>query len=560
MPATTVISIAGPEDRVGGPAHVLETSIVDALAQRLRRLQEVMERPDFLAVAKQRARGKLTVQEKLALIFDPVTFVETLPCRPDLPARHGARRLVTGHGQIQGRQVATALFDASVAGGAVTVSTGEKLITHMQWAEAQRCPLLIDWDTGGADINDGIASLHIVRQIFTQISELSGRIPTLSFISGLNAGMGAYAPVMTDTVVMIDGSMMAVTGPRVIKVATGEDVTPDEMGGAKLHSETSGEAHYRVPDYAAAARLARQYFSYLPQSMWSFPPRTDARKKQGIPTNLQAIVTQAQRNAQLKRSASWDVRTFIDAAVDDDSWLEYHEHFAPSAVVGFARIAGIAVVVIANQRLVLGGAMTGACATKITHLLQLANAYHLPVMTLVDVPGFIATQAESKGQILSKGADLLMMYPNLMVPRVSVVIDKAFGGAYCAMDSIASSVRSRFSRHYGFTTGQIAVMGKEAGPFFTYGPDGDDPAVKARQQERYEIEYLNMDTAFAEQLVAPLRPAELRQRLVEDVTQLYAEYEAYWQALVRDLAVVQAQCPHLYGELRDGALRGRIHR
>src|SRR5262245_12106789 len=328
---------------------------------------------------------------------------------------------------------------------------------------------------------------------------------------------------MTDTVIMIEGSMMAVTGPAVIKVATGEDVTPDQMGGAALHTKKSGEAHYRVSSYQEAACLVRRYFSYLPQSMWCLPPRLAPQEKSKMPPNLKAIISQARQNGHLKRNASWDVRTFIEAAADNDSWLEYHEHFATSVVVGFARIAGIAVAIIANQRLVLGGALTAASSSKITRFLQLANAYHLPVITLVDVPGFIATQAESEGQILSKGAGLLMMYPNLAVPRISVVIDKAFGGAYCAMDSVASSVRFRLCRHYGFTAGQIAVMGKEAGPFFTYGPDRGDPAVKEQHQQRYESEYLNMNLAYEGSFVVPLRPEELRERLVEEVPRLYAE-------------------------------------
>ncbi len=538
---------------------VLETPSVQALAVGLRRLHEVLTRPDYQAAARQHARGKLTVQEKIRLLFDAETFAEDFPPHPDLDTRHGERRLLTGHGLIHGRPVAAAIFDSSIAAGSVTISTGEKLIKQMQHAEAAHCPLLIDWDSGGADINDGIASLDIFRQIFTQIEEISGRIPTLSIISGLNAGGGAYAPVMTDTVIMIDGSMMAVTGPAVIKVATGEDVTPDEMGGAQLHAEKSGEAHFRVPDYPAAARMTRRYVSYMPDSMWTFPPQTEARDRHDRPTDLRAIVTRARLNARLKKNATWDVRTFIDTAVDDDSWLEYHEAFGTSAVVGLARIAGIAVAIIANQRLVLGGSMTAASSSKVTRFLKLANAYHLPVITLVDVPGFIATQAESEGQILSKGAALLMMYPNVMVPRVSVVIDKAFGGAYCAMDSITTSVRARFCRHYGFTTGQIAVMGKEAGPFFTYGADGGDPAVREQYQDRYETEYLNMRLAFEGRFVEPLEPEDLRQRLVTDVPELYAHYQAYWQTLVQELDHVRTQCPTLYRELRYGAVRGLIH-
>jgi len=459
---------------------------------------------------------------------------------------------------MHGRPVAVAIFDSAIAAGSVTISTGVKLIKQMQLAEAQRCPLLIDWDSGGADINDGVASLDIFRQIFTQINEISGRVPTLSIISGLNAGGGAYAPVMTDTVIMIDSSMMAVTGPTVIKVATGEDVTPDEMGGAQLHSERSGEAHYRVATYEAAAGLARRYFTYMPESMWDFPPRIEPQEKRGVPPNLRAIVTQARQNARLKKNASWDIRTFIEAAVDDDSWLEYHEKFGTSAVVGFARIAGIAVAIIANQRQVLGASMTAGSSSKVTRFLQLANAYHLPVITLVDVPGFIATQEESEGQILSKGAALLMMYPNVMVPRVSVVIDKAFGGAYCAMDSLTTSIRPQFCRHYGFTTGQIAVMGKEAGPFFTYGGDSGDPVVRERNQDRYETEYLNMRLAFEGRFVTPLEPEALRQRLVEDVPQLYAAYQEYWHTLGRELELVRERCPTLWNELRYGAIRGLV--
>jgi acetyl-CoA carboxylase carboxyltransferase component len=150
------------------------------------------------------------------------------------------------------------------------------------------------------------------------------------------------------------------------------------------------------------------------------------------------------------------------------------------------------------------------------------------------------------------------MYPNVMVPRVSVVIDKAFGGAYCAMDSITASIRPRFCRHYGFTTGQIAVMGKEAGPFFTYGPNGGDPAVRERHQERYEAEYLNMRLAFEGHFVVPLEPEALRQRLMADVPEMYAQYQVYWQTLVRELEVVRAHCPTLYCELRYGAIRGLI--
>jgi acetyl-CoA carboxylase carboxyltransferase component len=278
-----------------------------------------------------------------------------------------------------------------------------------------------------------------------------------------------------------------------------------------------------------------------------------------MPANLRAIVTQARQNARLKKNAGWDIRTFIETAVDADSWLEYHEKFGMSAVVGLARVAGLAVAIIANQRQVLGGSMTAASSSKVTRFLKLANAYHLPVITLVDVPGFIATQAESAGQILSKGAALLMMYPNVMVPRVSVVIDKAFGGAYCAMDSLTTSVRPRFCRHYGFTTGQIAVMGKEAGPFFTYSADGGDAAVRESHQERYEAEYLNMRLAFDGHFVVPLEPEALRQRLLTDIPAMYAQYQDYWQTLVRELDLVQTQCPTLFRELRYGALRGLIH-
>ncbi|MEE8302105.1 MAG: carboxyl transferase domain-containing protein [Candidatus Tectomicrobia bacterium] len=531
----------------------------NGLGVSLQRFRDAFTRPDFQAAARQHARGKLTVTEKIGLLFDADTFAEDLAPSPDLEARHGERRLLTGHGQIHGRPVTAAIFDSSIAAGSVTISTGEKLIKQMQLAEEHRCPFLIDWDSGGADINDGVASLDIFRQIFTQINEISGRVPTLSMISGLNAGGGAYAPVMTDTVIMIDASMMAVTGPAVIKVATGEEVTPDAMGGDQLHSEKSGEAHYRVATYPQAVCLARRYFSYMPQSMWEFPPRTSVQDKPGVPTDLRAIVTQARLNVRLKRNASWDIRTFIDAAVDHESWLEYHERFGTSAVVGFARIAGIAVAMIANQRQVLGGSMTAASSSKVTRFLKLANAYHLPVITFVDVPGFIATQAESEGQILSKGAALLMMYPNVMVPRISVVIDKAFGGAYCAMDSLTTSIRPRFYRHYGFTTGQIAVMGKEAGPFFTYGPDGGDLDVKEQNQATYETEYLNMRLAFEGQFVKPLEPEDLRQRLVGELPEMVAEYQAYWQTLVAELETMREQCPHLYNELRHGAIRGFIH-
>lgn len=532
---------------------------VKDLVDGLEELKRVFVRSDFLISARQHARGKLTIQEKVTLLFDSGTFEEDLAPSPELDTRHGERRILTGYGQINGRLVSAALFDSSIAAGALNPDMGEKLLKHMRRSEEQRCPLLIDWDCGGGDIRSGIMIMDIFGRVFTQINELSGRIPTLSIISGLNAGGGAYAPVMTDTVIMIDGSMMAVTGPVVIKVATGEEVSSDEMGGAELHAEKSGEAHYRVPHYHDAARLARRYLSYLPQSMWDFPPQKQPQERSGIPIDLGAIVTRARQNARIKRNASWDVRTFIDAAVDNNTWFEYHKNFAQSVVVGFARIAGLAVVIIANQRSVLGGSMTAASSSKVTRFLRLANSYHLPVITLVDVPGFIATQAESKGQILSKGAALLMMYPNLMVPRISVVIDKAFGGAYCAMGSITTTTeRSRFCRHYGFPTGQIAVVGKEAGPFFVYGLNGEDEEMKERLLQRYDTEYLNMDMAFTEGFVVPLEPKDLRKRLVEDVTQLYESYQEYWRKLAKELELVQEKCHYFHEELRCGTIRGII--
>ena len=535
-------------------------------ATKLKRLWESLEnlkraftRSDFLAAARQHARGKLTIHEKVSLLFDEGTFTEDLVPANELDSLHGERRILTGYGRINDRTVSGAIIDSSIAAGALNPDMGAKLIRHMRRSAKNRCPLIIDWDCSGGDIKSGIMIMHIFGKVFTQINEISGRIPTLSIISGLNAGGAAYAPVMTDTVIMIDGSMMAVTGPVVIKIATGEEVTPDEMGGAQLHAEKSGETHYRAADYHSAAQLARRYFSYLPQSMFDFPPQTPKWEENAAKPDLRAIVTQARKNAKLKRHASWDVRTFIDAAVDADTWFEYQKDFAPSVVVGFARVAGVSVSIIANQRSVLGGSLTAASSSKVTRFLRIANTYHLPVITLVDVPGFLATQAESEGQILSKGAALLMMYPNLMVPRISVVIDMAFGGAYCAMGSITTeSERSRFCRHYGFPTGQIAVVGKEAGPFFAYGFNAKDEEKKDHLQMRYDDEYLNMEMAFSQEYVVPLEPEDLRERLLEDVRGLYTAYRRYWKKVVQEMELVPEKCPGLHKELRYGAIRGFI--
>ena len=539
--------------------NIRDSKKVIKLWESLTDLQKVFAQPGFLTAARQHAKGKLTIQEKVTLLFDEGTFSEDLVPEHGIDSRHGERRILTGYGRINNRPVSAALIDSSIAAGALDPEMGAKLIKHMRRTEKNRCPLIIDWDCSGGDIKSGIMIMHIFGKVFTQINEISGRIPTLSIISGLNAGGAAYAPVMTDTVIMIDGSMMAVTGPVVIKVATGEDVTPDEMGGAKLHSEKSGETHYRASDYPSAAKLARRYFSYLPQSMFDFPPQVQAWEENAAKPDLRAIVTQARKNAKLKRNASWDVRSFIDAAVDAETWFEYQQDFAPSVVVGFARIAGVPVSIIANQRSVLGGSMTAASSSKVTRFLRIANTYHLPVITLVDVPGFLATQAESEGQILSKGAALLMMYPNLMVPRISVVIDMAFGGAYCAMGSITTETeRSRFCRHYGFPTGQIAVVGKDAGPFFAYGVNAPDSEMKDRLQMRYEDDYLNMEVAFSQEFVVPLEPEDLRQRLLEDVPGLYTAYRRYWEKLLQEMEWVQEKCLRLHKELRYGAIRGFI--
>ena len=498
-----------------------------------------------------RVRGKLTVAEKIDALFVSGSFRELFPPAKTLDREHGERRIKTGIAKVDDhREIMVAIFDSAVRSGSVQIATGNKLLKLMDEAERLGLPLYIDWDCGGADINDGVDSLDIFTKIFTRLHRLQGVVPVFSAISGYSAGGAAYGPLLTDTVAMLrQRSMMAPTGPEVmIKVGGAEaGLNHDMLGGPRLHAVHSGEAAFIVDDYAHLARVLRNYIEYLPSNWRQFTERwSNVVEPDALPL---AEIIRVSKAAELKGQFSpWDVRTFIHGTADRDSFMEYNELFAPEVVVGFARYGGFPLAMVANQRLVGGGALQANSSAKIRKFLQLANSFGLPVLTLVDVPGFVASSAASKQRILSDGASILKMYPDLTVPTISVVMDKAFGGAYCAMNSKDTSDQNPRSRHYALSSAAIAVMGPAAGIQFVY-KDGRSVADRTLA---YHADYMNIDRAVASGVVFPLDIANMRGQIISDLEQMVPEYEA-WK--VRALASM-AELPEDVRRVAERGFRG----
>ncbi len=468
-------------------------------------------------IEKMHAQGKLTARERIELLMDPGTFQELGVFVTHNCTDFGMEKkkitgdgVVAGFGQIDGRLVYVFAQDFTVFGGTLSASNARKICNLMDLAMQNGAPVVGLNDSGGARIQEGVASLGGYADIFLRNTLASGVVPQISAIMGPCAGGAVYSPAITDFTIMAKGTgQMFVTGPDVIKMVTKEEVTHEELGGAMAHNTKSGVAHFATADDRDTLRLIRELLGYMPQNNVEDPPRrTPTDDPNRMEEKLQTLVPP-------ESNKPYDVKDAIHAVVDDGAFLEVHEHFARNIVVGFARLDGHPVGIIANQPRYLAGVLDIQSSVKGARFVRFCDAFNIPLVTFEDVPGFLPGTAQEWNGIITSGAKLLFAYCEATVPKLTVVLRKAYGGAYDVMSS--KHIRGDFN--VAWPSAELAVMGAEGAVNILYrreiasAPDPD--AERKRLIEEYNAKFANPYVA-AElgYLDDVIEPRETRPRLI----------------------------------------------
>ena len=479
-------------------------------------------------IAKQHDKGKMTARERIDYFLDEGTFHEFDQFRTHRNHTFGMEEqqlltdgVVTGYGKVNGRTVFVFAHDFTVFGGSLGEVFAEKICKVMDKAMEVGAPVVGLNDSAGARIQEGVGSLGGYAEIFRRNTDASGVIPQISGILGPCAGGAVYSPAITDFVFMVkETSHMFITGPDVVETVTGEQVSFEELGGAVTHSSTSGAAHFAVGSEEAALDEIALLLSYLPQNNVEDPPRIDPWDDPDRRTDALAdIVPKAPKKP-------YDVIDVIDEVVDEGSFFEVHENFAKNIVVGFGRLDGHSVGVVANQPRVNAGTLDIDASEKGARFVRFCDAFNIPIITFEDVPGFMPGTDQEHGGIIRHGAKLLYAYAEATVPLLTVITRKAYGGAYCVM----ASKHIGGDSNYAWPSAEIAVMGPKGAVNILYRrelADTDDP--EARRQElidEYREEFANPYTAadrgFLDDVI---EPGETRQRLVADLEMLLSKRE-----------------------------------
>lgn len=444
-------SAAGPGQASASP--VASASQRQPLRQAVVRAAQLARDAEEHARTRQHAKGKHTARERLDLLFDTGTFEEIGRfAGGNINAGVAGSAVITGFGEIYGRKVGVYAQDFSVKGGTLGTAEGAKICHLMDVALSLKVPVVAIVDSGGARIQEGVAALTQYGRIFRKTCEASGFIPQISLILGPCAGGAVYCPALTDLIIMTrEHSNMFVTGPDVVKAATGETISMDELGGGYVHNAVSGVAHYLAQDEADAIDYARTVLAYLPSNSDEQPPVYafgSGRTEREAAKRLASIVPDNDRQP-------YDMLEVIRAIVDYGEFVQVQELFGASAVVGFACIDGHPVGVVANQPNVRAGILDVDSSEKVARFVRLCDAFNLPVVTLVDVPGYKPGSDQEHAGIIRRGAKVIYAYANAQVPMVTVVLRKAFGGAYIVMGSKAIGADMNFA----WPTSQIAVLG-----------------------------------------------------------------------------------------------------
>lgn len=505
------------------------------LADLQRRIQEATHAGSERAVEKQHAKGKLTARERIELLLDEGSFVEL-----DEFARHRSTNfgleknrpygdgVVTGYGTVDGRPVAVFSQDFTVFGGALGEVYGQKIVKVMDFALKTGCPVIGINDSGGARIQEGVASLGAYGEIFRRNTHASGVIPQISLVVGPCAGGAVYSPAITDFTVMVDQtSHMFITGPDVIKTVTGEDVGFEELGGARTHNSVSGVAHHMAGDEKDAVEYVKQLLSYLPSNNLSEAPVYPEEADLSVTDEdleLDSIVPDS-------ANQPYDMHAVIEHVLDDAEFFETQALFAPNILTGFGRVEGHPVGIVANQPMQFAGCLDITASEKAARFVRTCDAFNVPVITFVDVPGFLPGVGQEHDGIIRRGAKLIYAYAEATVPLITVITRKAFGGAYDVMGS----------KHLGadlnlaWPTAQIAVMGAQGAVNILHRrtiaeaeANGEDlEAVRARLIQEYEDTLLNPYVAAERGYVdSVIMPSDTRRHIVRGLRQLRTKRES----------------------------------
>ena len=479
-----------------------------------RRLDEAVHAGSEKAIEKQHAKGRKTARERIAMLFDEGSFVEL-----DELARHRSvafglekRRpygdgVVTGYGTVDGRQVCVFSQDFTVFGGSLGEVYGEKITKVMDLAIKTGCPIIGINEGAGARIQEGVVSLGLYGEIFRRNVHASGVIPQISLIMGNCAGGHVYSPAVTDFTIMVDQtSAMFITGPDVIKTVTGEDVTMEELGGARTHNTRSGNSHYMASDEEDAIEYTKALLSYLPQNNLDEPVIFDE------PADLDLSDLDKSLDTLIPDGANqpYDMHTVIEAILDDQEFLEVHAMFAPNIIVGYGRVEGRPVGIVANQPMQFAGCLDIDASEKAARFVRTCDAFNIPVLTFVDVPGFLPGTDQEFSGIIRRGAKLIYAYAEATVPLITVITRKAYGGAYVVMGSKHLGADINVS----WPTGQIAVMGAQGAINILYRGEiaeaveaGNEAERRAELVQEYDATlanpYLGAERGYIDAVIPP---------------------------------------------------------
>jgi len=490
--------------------------------EKIAQLREIREQAQLgggqKRIDRQHEKGKMTARERVETLLDPGSFRELDPFVTHRAVGFGVEEnrplgdsVVTGWGTVEGRRVYLFSQDFTVFGGSLSEVHAEKVCKVMDLAMKNGAPVVGLNDSGGARIQEGVVSLAGYAHIFLRNVLASGVVPQISAILGPCAGGAVYSPAMTDFILMTkETSHMFITGPEVIKEVTREEVTFEELGGAMTHASQSGVAHFAAQDEAHCLGLIRQLLSFLPQNNVEDPPFVptedpDDREDEA----LQSMVPDS-------AMVPYDVREIIRRVVDDGQFLEIHEHWAQNIIVGFGRCGGHAVGIVANQPAILAGVLDIDASRKAGRFVRFCDAFNIPIITFVDVPGFLPGIDQEHNGIILNGAKLLWAYCEATVPKITIVTRKAYGGAYDVMSS--KHIRGDIS--YAWPTAEIAVMGPEGAVSIIFRNElaaAEDPeAEKARLVEAYREQFANPYIAAGRGYVDDvIEPQETRPRIIE---------------------------------------------
>ena len=483
---------------------------------------------------RQHKEGKMSARERVEFLLDEGTFEETDKLRTHRCHDFGMEEqkvygdgFITGYGRVEGRLVFVFAQDFTVFGGSLSETNALKIVKIMDLAAKMGAPVIGLNDSGGARIQEGVMSLAGYADIFLRNTIYSGVVPQISAIMGPCAGGAVYSPAITDFILMVDQtSYMFITGPDVIKTVTHEEVTKDQLGGAHTHNETSGVAHFLCRDDAECLSMVRELLSFIPSNNLEDPPRkacTDPVDR--VDAKLDTLIPE-------QSNMPYDMKDVITTVVDDGYFFEIHEHYAKNIVVGFARLNGKPVGIVANQPAMLAGTLDINASVKGARFVRFCDCFNIPLVTFEDVPGFLPGTQQEYGGIIKHGAKLLYAFAEATVPKVTVITRKAYGGAYCVM----ASKHIRTDVNYAWPSAEIAVMGPEGAVDIVYkreldaaGNDGTKNGGSGSEREhlrqakieefrdRFANPYIAADRGF---LDAVIQPRETRKKLIQALEML----------------------------------------